>query len=61
MIAGGALLLIGTALLVLPGPGLLLLVAGAALLSLEFEFARPWLARARRLISDVSRRRRVSK
>lgn len=35
-IVGGVLLLIGTALLVLPGPGLVLVVAGLALLARAF-------------------------
>ena len=40
-IAGGALLLVtGVALLVLPGPGLALIVAGLALLATQFEWAR---------------------
>jgi hypothetical protein len=35
-VAGGALLLVGVALLVLPGPGLLLVLAGLLLLASEF-------------------------
>lgn len=36
LVGGGALLLIGIALLVLPGPGLLLVLAGLLVLSSEF-------------------------
>ena len=50
IVAGGfALLAVGLALLVLPGPGIPVLVAGLGLLSLEFEWAR-------RLRVDVLRR-----
>ena len=38
-VAGGVLLSVGTVLLVLPGPGLPLIVAGVALLATEFEWA----------------------
>ena len=40
-VAGAALVVTGIVLLFLPGPGLLLLVAGLALLGTEF----PWAAR----------------
>jgi hypothetical protein len=38
---------VGLALLVLPGPGLLLLTAGLALLATEFAWAQRWLTRLR--------------
>jgi len=37
---GGVILLAGVAMLLLPGPGLLTIAAGLALLALEFEAAR---------------------
>jgi uncharacterized protein (TIGR02611 family) len=37
---GGAVLLAGVVMLVLPGPGLLTIAAGLALLAIEFEAAR---------------------
>jgi len=41
IVVGGFLLLaVGLALLVLPGPGMVVIVAGLGLLSLEFEWAR---------------------
>jgi uncharacterized protein (TIGR02611 family) len=40
VVAGFALLLAGVALMVLPGPGIPLVVAGLGLLSLEYEWAR---------------------
>jgi uncharacterized protein (TIGR02611 family) len=39
-IVGGVVVLAGVAMLVLPGPGLLTIAAGLALLALEFEAAR---------------------
>jgi hypothetical protein len=39
-LVGGVILLAGVAMLVLPGPGLLTIAAGLALLALEFEAAR---------------------
>jgi uncharacterized protein (TIGR02611 family) len=40
-IAGGSVLLVvGIALLVLPGPGIPLIIAGLALLATQFEWAR---------------------
>ena len=48
-VAGGALCVVGIALLVLPGPGLLLVLAGLVLLANEY----PW---ARRMTGPVRRR-----
>lgn len=47
-IAGFAVLLAGIVLLVLPGPGLVLIVAGLAILSTEYVWARRLLAIAKR-------------
>ena len=53
-LVGGGLVLAGVAMLVLPGPGLLAIAAGFALLAVEFEAARglrrrcaAWLRTAR--------------
>ena len=46
---GATALLVGLAMLVLPGPGLLVLGVGLAILSTEFVFARRWLRRLRAL------------
>lgn len=43
-LAGGAVTLAGGAMLVLPGPGVLTVALGLAILSLEFERPRGWLA-----------------
>ncbi len=53
-VAGGVLIVLGIALLVLPGPGLLLIALGLFVLSFEFDWARrlveslrSWLRRRR--------------
>ncbi|MCL4785555.1 MAG: PGPGW domain-containing protein [Verrucomicrobia bacterium] len=67
MLVGGTVLLVGIALLVLPGPGLPIMAAGIAILATEFLWARRvWrqakgtVARARRKfrLKDWLRRRR---
>lgn len=40
---GGSVVLIGVALIVLPGPAFVVIPAGLGILSLEFAFARRWL------------------
>lgn len=45
---GGAMALAGIALLVLPGPGIPLLLAGLGVLGLEFAIARTWLEALKR-------------
>ena len=46
-IVGVALLVVGAALMVLPGPGILLIVAGLAVLATEYVWAHHLLVRAR--------------
>ena len=45
---GATLLLIGIALLVLPGPGMLTIMAGLAVLAAEFAWARLWLRKLKK-------------
>lgn len=42
-VIGTSVVLIGVALIVLPGPAFIVIPAGLAILSLEFAFARRWL------------------
>lgn len=51
-VAGVTVLLIGLALLVLPGPGLLILIVGLAILATEYEIARLWLDKAKQKYDD---------
>ncbi|TKV28513.1 hypothetical protein FDK12_07575 [Arthrobacter sp. NamB2] len=48
LVVGWLLVLVGLAALVLPGPGLLALVAGLAVLSQQYEWARRWLRPVKR-------------
>lgn len=43
---GGTLVVTGMAMLVLPGPALVVIPAGLAVLGLEFAWARHWMKRA---------------
>ena len=47
-VIGTTVVLLGVAMLVLPGPGLLTIVGGLAILGLEFAFARRWLQRIKK-------------
>lgn len=46
-IAGVVVLAIGVALIVLPGPGFLVIAAGFSILATEYAWARRWLVRMR--------------
>jgi uncharacterized protein (TIGR02611 family) len=50
-VTGGTILLLGVVMLVTPGPALLVIPIGLAILGLEFAWARLWLKRIRRRIS----------
>jgi uncharacterized protein (TIGR02611 family) len=62
-VTGSALLLVGAALLVLPGPGLVVIVGGLAVLATEYTWAKRPLnamrARVDRLRNRNRSRRRV--
>ena len=53
---GGTVLLIGLALRVLPGPGLLVIAGGLAILATEFIWARRALRRAKGAVARVRRK-----
>ncbi len=61
LVLGVTLLAVGVALLVLPGPGVLIFAAGLGVLSLEFVWARSLLLRMRQGISRASRHRRINR
>ena len=48
-VVGFTVLLIGVALLVLPGPAFIVIPAGLAILALEFAWARRWLQRIKQV------------
>lgn len=47
--AGSTLLLLGAVMMVLPGPGIVAVMGGLALLATEFVWARLWLRRVKRV------------
>jgi tellurite resistance protein TerC len=53
---GGTILLIGIAMVILPGPAIIVIPVGLGVLGLEFAFARHWLRRLRATATDVVNR-----
>lgn len=51
-IVGATVLLIGIVMTVTPGPALIVIPIGLAILSIEFAWARAWLKRLRESISS---------
>ena len=60
-VIGGSVLLIGIAMVVLPGPAIIVVPLGLGILGLEFAWARIWLrklrATATRIVNSVRGRR----
>jgi uncharacterized protein (TIGR02611 family) len=52
-VIGATILLIGVALLVLPGPAFIVIPVGLAILATEYAWARHWLRKVRRIASNV--------
>jgi uncharacterized protein (TIGR02611 family) len=46
-IVGGSVLVVGVAMIVLPGPAFVVIPVGLGILSLEFAWARSWLKKIR--------------
>jgi len=55
-IVGGTVLLIGIVMIVAPGPAVLVIPAGLAILGLEFAWARRWLRKVREKSESAARR-----
>ena len=53
---GGTLLAIGIAMIVLPGPAIIVVPLGLGVLGLEFAWARYWLRKLRATATDVVNR-----
>ncbi len=53
---GGTVLLIGVVMLVLPGPGLLVMLAGLAILATEFLWAKHALRNAKDAVAKARRK-----
>ena len=54
LLLGSSVLLIGLAMIVLPGPAIIVIPLGLAILALEFAWARRWLNRIRLAFARVS-------
>lgn len=54
---GGTVLLLGIIMIIAPGPALVFIPAGLAILGLEFAWARLWMKRVRRRISEQNQKR----
>lgn len=55
-VIGGSIVLIGIAMIVLPGPAIVVIPVGLGILGLEFAWARYWLRKLRVTASDVVNR-----
>ena len=55
-VVGVTVVLVGVVMLVTPGPGLIVIPAGLAILSIEFAWARYWLRRVRASLSGRNAR-----
>lgn len=58
---GSTILAIGIVMIVAPGPALLFIPVGLAILGLEFAWARAWLRRTRQRISAANADGRASR
>ncbi len=52
-VVGATILLIGIALLVLPGPAFIVIPIGLGILATEYAWARRWLKKARQIAIDA--------
>lgn len=59
-IIGGTVLLIGVALIVLPGPAFIVIPIGLAILATEFAWAKRALARAKAMVGKKGEPKKVS-
>ncbi len=53
---GGSVVLVGIAMIVLPGPAIIVIPLGLGILGLEFAWARYWLRKLRATAHDVVNR-----
>ena len=52
-IVGGSVVVVGILMLVLPGPAILVIPTGLAILGIEFAFARRWLRKLKAKTQDT--------
>ena len=54
VVIGGTVTLIGVALIVLPGPALIVIPIGLSILATEFLWAKRWLQKARKMATRLT-------
>lgn len=54
-VVGGSIVLVGVAMIILPGPAILVIPLGLAVLGTEFLWARRYVRKARRLITRAKK------
>lgn len=52
-VVGGTVLLLGFAMIILPGPAIVVIPMGLAILGVEFAWARRWLRKVRARTNDM--------
>ena len=55
-VIGGTIVVVGVAMVVLPGPAIVVIPLGLGVLGLEFAWARHWLRKLRSTATDVVNR-----
>ncbi len=60
-VVGATVLLIGVIMIVTPGPALVFIPVGLAILSIEFAWARIWLRKLRQSISNQNSKTRAGR
>jgi tellurite resistance protein TerC len=60
-VLGSTVLVLGIVMIVAPGPALIVIPIGLAILGIEFAWARLWLKRLRETISKTFSNRRAKK
>jgi len=59
LVIGSTVLLAGVLMLVLPGPGILVIIVGLAILAIEFAWAEALLIHARERVARLARKFRA--
>ena len=53
-VVGGSVLLVGVAMIILPGPAFVVIPAGLGILAIEFAWARSWLRKIKDKAQSVT-------
>ena len=61
LVLGSSVVALGIVMLVAPGPGIVVIPIGLAILSMEFAWARIWLRRVREGISRANSRNQAGR